>query len=67
MIGNVKSSMHGSYHSVSSQHLPRFLAEFCYQFNRRFSLEDMIPLLGYAAVRTPPIPQHLLTEAEDWG
>ena len=37
----------------------------CHHFNRRFKLEEMIPRLGYAAVRTPPMPQRLLgiTEA----
>lgn len=42
-------------------------AEFCYRFNRRFKLEDMIPRLGYAAVRTPPMPERLLRVAEAWG
>ena len=67
MIGNVKNSMHGSYHAISDRHLPRYLAEFCYRFNRRFNLEDMIARLGYAAVRTPPMPQRLLSLAEAWG
>ena len=64
MIGNVKNSMHGSYHAISERHLPRYLAEFCYRFNRRYKLEDMIPRLGYIAVRTPPMPQRLLSMAE---
>lgn len=67
MIGNVKNSMHGSYHTISDRHLPRYLAEFCYRFNRRYKLEDMIPRLGYIAVRTPPMPQRLLSMAEAWG
>ena len=64
MIGNVKNSLSGTYHAISDAHLPRYLAEFCYRFNRRFKLEDMIPRLGYAAVRTPPMPQRLLGLAE---
>jgi hypothetical protein len=67
MIGNVKNSIHGSYHAVNERHLPRYLAEFCYRFNRRFKLEDMIPRLGYVAVRTPPMPNRLLKLAEVWG
>ena len=67
MIGNVKNSIHGTYHAISEQHLPRYLAEFCYRFNRRFKLENMIPRLGYAAVRTPPMPERLLRVAEAWG
>jgi len=67
MIGNVKNSLSGTYHAISDAHLPRYLAEFCYRFNRRFKLEDMIPRLGYAAVRTPPMPQRLLGLAEARG
>ena len=62
----MKNSMHGSYYSVSDRHLPRYLTEFCYRFNRRFSLEDMIPRLGYAAIHTPPMPQRLSSMAEAW-
>lgn len=67
LIGNVKNSMHGSYHTISARHLPRYLAEFCYRFNRRYQLEEMIPRLAYVAVRTPPMPQRLLSMAEAWG
>jgi hypothetical protein len=45
MIGNVKRSMNGAYHAINHNHLPRYLAEFCYRFNRRFVLEDMLPRL----------------------
>ena len=65
--GHVKNSMHGSYYSINGRHLPRYLAEFCYRFNRRYKLGDMIPRLGYIAVRTPPMPQRLLSMAEAWG
>ena len=67
MIGNIKNALVGTYHSVSKNHLPRYLAEFCYRFNRRFQLEDMIPRLGYIAVRTPPMPMKLLKMAEAYG
>jgi transposase-like protein len=64
IIGNVKNALHGTYHQASGKHLPRYLAEFCYRFNRRFDLAAMLPRLGYAAVRTPPMPYRLLTLAE---
>ncbi len=67
MIGNVKNSIRGTYHAVSDQHLPRYLAEFCYRFNRRFELPAMISRLGYIATRTPPMPERLLRLAEPWG
>ena len=36
LIVNVKGNIRGVYHGVSDNHLPRYLAEFCYRFNRRF-------------------------------
>lgn len=67
MIGNIKTAMTGSYHAINPKHLPRYLAEFCYRFNRRFQLEDMIPRFSYIALRTPPMPGRLLSMAEDYG
>ncbi len=64
IIGNVKNALTGTYHAIRAKHLPRYLAEFSYRFNRRFWLEEMIPRLGYAAVRTPPMPYRLLRLAE---
>ena len=64
VLGNVKTAMQGTYHKASSQHLPRYLAEFCYRFNRRFDLAAMLPRLGVAAARTPPMPYPLLKLAE---
>jgi len=60
ILGNVKNALHGTYHKISPQHLPRYLAEFCYRFNRRFDLAAMLPRLGYAAAHTPPMPYRLL-------
>ena len=67
MIGNVKKALNGTYHKVGDKHLPRYLAEFCYRFNRRFNLGDMFPRLAYVAVRTAPMPLRLLTLAEQSG
>jgi len=64
VLGNVKNALRGTYHKASSQHLPRYLAEFCYRFNRRFDLAAMLPRLGYAAARTQPMPYRLLKLAE---
>jgi len=67
MIGNVKRSLNGTYHKVSEKHLPRYLGEFNYRFNRRFDLAGMFVRLLYVAVRTPPMPLRLLTLAEPSG
>lgn len=64
IIGNVKNAIHGTYHSVSGNHFERYLAEFCYRFNRRFQLSRMIPRFIYVALRTPPMPEWLLIKAE---
>jgi len=64
VIGNVKTSLRGSYHQASGKHLPRDLAEFCYRFNRRFDPASMLPRLGRAALNTPPMPHRLLVLAE---
>jgi hypothetical protein len=67
MIGNIKTSIHGAYHSIDPKHLPRYLAEFCYRFNRRFDLSELLPRFMYVALRTPPMPYRLLKMAETYG
>lgn len=64
VIGNVKNALHGTHHAISGRHLPRYLAEFCYRFNRRFQLHTMVDWLTYVAKRTQPVPQCLLKLVE---
>ena len=66
ILGNIKRSLHGTYHHLSSKHLPRYLAEFSYRFNRRFSLSEMFPRLAFVALRTPPMPYRVLKLAENY-
>ena len=63
-LGNIKAAITGTYRSINSKHVPRYLAEFEYRFNRRYDLAAMIPRLSWAAVRTPPMPYRLLKLAE---
>ena len=63
-LGNIKSAITGTYRAVRDKHVPRYLAEFEYRFNRRYDLAAMMPRLGYVAVRTPPMPYRLLKLAE---
>jgi len=67
LIANVKRSLHGTFHAISEHHFHRYLAEFCYRFNRRFNLAELIPRFVYVALRTPPMPQRLLKLAESHG
>lgn len=64
MLGNVKNAMHGTYRAIRAKHLPRYLAEFAYRFNRRFDLAGMVGRLGTTAAITPPMPYRLVKLAE---
>jgi transposase-like protein len=59
-LGNIKAAIAGTYRAINSKHVPRYLAEFEYRFNRRYDLAAMIPRLTWAAVRTTPMPYRLL-------
>jgi len=63
-LGNIKAAIVGTYRAVREKHVPRYLAEFEYRFNRRYHLEDMIPRLAFVALRTPPMPYKLLKLAD---
>ncbi|HHH52452.1 MAG TPA: IS1595 family transposase [Bacteroidetes bacterium] len=67
MIGNVKRSIHGTYHSISSKHLPRYLGEFSFRFNNRFQMASMIEVFIKHTVFIKPLPRHKLKLAEEWG
>jgi transposase-like protein len=64
ILGNLKNSIHGTYHAIGGKHLARYLAEFNYRFNRRFRLECIVDQLLRDAVRTPPMPDRLVKLAE---
>jgi transposase-like protein len=66
-LGNIKAAITGTYRSIASEHVPRYLAEFEYRFNRRYDLTAMLPRLCWAGVRTPPMPYRLLKLAEVYG
>jgi len=60
VLGNLKGNIKGVTRWVSRVHLDRYLAEFCYRFNRRFDLKSILPRLLSVAVMTPPMPQRML-------
>ena len=61
-LGNIKSAITGTYRAVRDKHVPRYLAEFEYRFNRRYDLAAMMPRLGY--VVSEPRPCH--TASSRW-
>ena len=64
ILGNIKAAMVGTYRAVRATHVPRYLAEFEYRFNRRYRLETMIKRLAYVSLRTAPMPYKLLKLAD---
>lgn len=65
MLGNLKMSLAGTYHSFDhAKYADRYLAEFAYRFNRRFDLAAMLPRLLRAAVTTRPLPLSRLRWSE---
>ena len=63
-LGNIKAALVGTYRAVREKHVPRYLAEFEYRFNRRYDLQTMIPRLAFVALRTAPMPYRLLKLAD---
>src|ERR1700679_985394 len=63
-LGNIKAAIVGTYRAIHEKHVPRYLAEFEYRFNRRYDLAAMMPRLAWSSVRTPPMPYRLLKLAE---
>lgn len=63
-LGNIKAAIVGTYRAIDQKHVPRYLAEFEYRFNRRYDLAAMMPRLLWAGVRTTPMPYRVLKLAE---
>lgn len=65
LLGNLKTSMAGTYHAFDHvRYGARYLAEFCYRFNRRFELAAMLPRLLRAVATTTPLPLKVLRFSE---
>jgi len=57
VLGNLKTSLAGCYHAVDFQkYARRYLAAFCYRFNRRFDLRTLPQRLLVAAAFANPRP-----------
>ena len=65
ILGNLKSSIHGTYHSFNfEKYGHRYLAEVQYRFNRRFAMDSMLVRLLFAGVQTTARPEAWLRMAE---
>jgi transposase-like protein len=60
VFGNLKTWLQGTHHGVSQQHLPAYLNEFTFRFNRRFyPMTAFNSVLGLAAKTVPPTYEQL--------
>ena len=50
LISNIKGNIRGTYHGVDKNHIERYLAEFCFRFNRRFWEKQMFDRILNACV-----------------
>jgi hypothetical protein len=66
VLGNLKTSLTGSYHAFDFQkYAARYLAAFAYRFNRRFDLKALNSRLLVAAVCCGPQPLWSIRLADD--
>ena len=66
VIGNLKTWLRGTFHGVSPKHLPRYLDEFVYRFDRRWREDELGGFVLCRAAHAAPLSYRLLT-AESRG
>jgi hypothetical protein len=65
ILGNLKTSLSGSHHAFDFQkYATRYLAAFCFRFNRRFDLRILHQRLLIAAASTKPLPLKKIRAAD---
>jgi len=62
VLGNLKTAITGTFHSIRRPYVPRYLAEFQWRFNRRARLADMLDQLLAAALTTMPRPYAVIAQ-----
>ncbi len=61
VFSNLKTWLRGTFHGVSPKHLPRYLREFSYRFDRRAREAELFHFVLRRAVRGEPLPYARLT------
>lgn len=61
VISNLKTWLRGTFHGVSPKHLPRYLDEFVYRFDRRWREDELAGFVLCRAAHAAPLPYPLLT------
>ena len=60
-FSNLKTWLRGTFHGVSAKHLPRYLQEFSYRFDRRARESELFFFVLRRAARGEPLPYARLT------
>jgi hypothetical protein len=60
LFGNLKAWVRGTFHGVSKKHMPRYLDEFVYRFNRRWPDANLFRFVLARAIEGGPCPYHRL-------
>jgi hypothetical protein len=60
VISNAKAFIEGTFHGLGALHLQRYLDEFCYRFNRRWTAGGVFPRLVTACAFSGKITFHEL-------
>jgi transposase-like protein len=55
LFSNVKTWLNGTYHGVGAKHLPRYVREWNYRFNRRARIADLADFVLHRAIAQPTI------------
>ena len=64
VFGNLKTWLRGTFHGVSRKHLPRYLDEFTYRFNRRWREDELFGFVLRRAAQGRPLRYRDLVTAE---
>ena len=62
LFSNVKTWLNGTYHGVSAKHLPRYVREWNYRFNRRKRIFDLADFVLHRAMTRPTITYRELVD-----
>jgi hypothetical protein len=60
VFGNLKTWLRGTFHGVSRKHMPAYLDEFSYRFDRRWREEELFGFVLRRAARGVPLPYNRL-------
>ena len=61
VVSNFKAFVQGTYHGLDGNYFDLYLAEFCYRFNRRYRVRNMVERLSMACVSGSPFRYAELT------